>query len=45
MADVLVVGAGVIGLTTGIRLVEAGHRVTIRAGEIPGRTSITAAAI
>jgi len=45
MADVLVVGAGVIGLTTGIRLVEAGHRVTVRAGEIPGRTSLTAAAI
>lgn len=45
MADVLVVGAGVIGLTTAIRLAEAGHRVTVRAAEIPGRTSLAAAAI
>lgn len=42
---VQVVGAGVIGLTTGIRLLEAGHEVTIRATEIPGRTSLTAAAM
>lgn len=41
----LVIGAGVIGLTTGIRLLEAGHAVTIRAAEIPGRTSLTAAAM
>ena len=45
MVDVLVVGAGVIGLTTAIRLAEAGHAVTVRAGEIPGRTSLTAAAV
>jgi D-amino-acid oxidase len=45
MADVIVVGAGVIGLTTAIRLAEAGHRVTVRAAEIPGRTSLTAAAV
>ncbi|HZM82586.1 MAG TPA: FAD-dependent oxidoreductase [Candidatus Limnocylindrales bacterium] len=45
MAEVLVVGAGVIGLTTAIRLAEAGHTVTVRAGEIPGRTSLAAAAV
>lgn len=43
--EVHVVGAGVIGLTTGISLLEAGHAVTIRAAEIPGRTSLTAAAM
>ena len=45
MADVIVVGAGVIGLTTAIRLAEAGHKVTVRAAEVPGRTSLTAAAV
>ncbi len=34
-ANVLVVGAGVIGLTTAIRLREAGHRVTIVALDTP----------
>lgn len=45
MAEVRVAGAGVIGLTTAIRLAEAGHSVTVRAREIPGRTSLAAAAI
>lgn len=43
--SVLVIGAGVIGLTTGITLLERGRQVTIRADEIPGRTSLTAAAM
>ncbi|CAN8066800.1 unnamed protein product [Agarophyton chilense] len=33
--EVLVVGAGVIGLTTAIRLREAGHKVTVIAEETP----------
>lgn len=37
--DVLVVGAGVIGLSTGICLAEAGLRVRVRAREVPGVTS------
>jgi D-amino-acid oxidase len=37
--DVLVVGAGVIGLTTGICLAEAGLRVLIRAGQRPADTT------
>ena len=37
--DVLVVGAGVIGLTTGICLAEAGLRVMIRAGRRPADTT------
>src|SRR5262245_30078828 len=42
----VVVGAGVIGLTTALRLLEAGWRVRVVAAELPGRTtSDTAAAI
>lgn len=39
MADVLVLGAGVIGLTTGIRLAEDGHRVRIRSAHEPLATT------
>lgn len=45
MTSVRVVGAGVVGLTTAISLLEADHQVTIHADEIPGRTSLTAAAM
>ena len=41
--DVLVIGSGVSGLTTGICLVEAGHSVTIRTAAPPGRTTSVAA--
>src|SRR5260370_9754490 len=37
--DVLVIGAGVSGLTTGICLAEAGLRVVIRADRPPGETT------
>lgn len=42
--DVLVIGAGVIGLTTAVHLAEAGHQITVVADEIPGRTSLAAGA-
>jgi hypothetical protein len=42
-ADAIVVGAGVIGLTTGICLAEAGLRVRIRTAELPGQTTSAAA--
>jgi D-amino-acid oxidase len=42
-ADVLVVGAGVIGLTTAICVAEAGLTVTVVAAEAPGRTTSAAA--
>lgn len=42
-ADVLVLGAGVIGLTTAICLAEAGLAVTIAAAEPPERTTSVAA--
>jgi D-amino-acid oxidase len=42
-ADVLVVGAGVIGLTTAICVAEAGLTVTVAAGEQPGQTTSAAA--
>lgn len=38
-ADILVIGAGVIGLTTGICLAEAGLRVVIRASDRPAATT------
>ncbi|WBB53028.1 FAD-dependent oxidoreductase [Verrucosispora sp. WMMD573] len=37
--DVVVLGAGVAGLSTGIRLAEAGARVLIRTAEPPTRTT------
>ncbi len=42
-ADVLVVGAGVIGLTTAICLAEAGLRVAVGAAEPPRQTTSVAA--
>ena len=41
--DVLVIGAGVSGLTTGIRLAEAGLDVTIRTAAPPEQTTLVAA--
>jgi D-amino-acid oxidase len=41
--DVLVIGAGVSGLTTGICLAEAGLGVTIRTAALPGQTTSAAA--
>ena len=44
--DVLVIGAGVIGLTTAISLAEAGLSVTIRTAALPGHsTSVAAGAV
>lgn len=46
MARVNVVGAGVIGLTCAVRLLEAGHRVDVLARDLPlETTSAVAAAI
>jgi D-amino-acid oxidase len=42
--DAIVLGAGVIGLTTGICLAEAGLRVLIRTEALPARTTSAAAA-
>jgi len=42
-SDVLVIGAGVIGLTTAICLAEAGARVALHAAEPPARTTSVAA--
>jgi D-amino-acid oxidase len=45
-SDVLVIGAGVCGLTTAICLAEAGLGVTIRASQLsPGITSVAAGAL
>ena len=44
--DVLVIGAGVVGLTTAISLAEAGLSVTIRTAALPGHsTSVAAGAV
>ncbi|MFL6163355.1 MAG: FAD-dependent oxidoreductase [Jatrophihabitantaceae bacterium] len=44
--DVLVIGAGVVGLTTAVVLAEQGHPVRVRASEPPARTtSMVAGAI
>ncbi len=46
MARVIVVGAGVVGLTCAVRLLEAGHRVDVVARDLPlETTSAVAAAI
>jgi D-amino-acid oxidase len=46
MNDVVVVGAGVVGLTCAVRMLEAGARVTVVAAEEPARTvSAMAAAV
>ncbi len=42
-ADVLVIGAGVIGLTTAVHLAEAGVAVTVAAAEPPRQTTSVAA--
>lgn len=46
VARVVVVGAGVIGLTTAVRLLEAGRRVDVLARDLPRETtSVVAAAL
>lgn len=46
MGQVLVVGAGVVGLTCAVRLLEAGHRVDVLARDLPlESTSAVAAAL
>lgn len=46
MARVVVVGAGVVGLSCAVRLLEAGHRVDVLARDLPEETtSATAAAL
>lgn len=43
---ILVVGAGVIGLTAAVRLLEAGHRVNVIARDLPlETTSVVAGAL
>ncbi|MGH3443899.1 MAG: FAD-dependent oxidoreductase [Nocardioidaceae bacterium] len=44
MARVIVVGAGVVGLTCAVRLLEAGHRVDVLARDLPLETTSAAAA-
>jgi D-amino-acid oxidase len=44
MASVLVLGCGVVGLTTGITLLRSGHRVTIWARDLPPNTTSNQAA-
>ncbi len=46
MSRVVVVGAGVVGLTCAVRLLEAGHRVDVVARDLPlETTSVVAAAL
>ena len=40
MARVIVVGAGVAGLTSAVRLAEAGHRVDVVARDLPRETDV-----
>lgn len=42
--DITIIGCGVIGLTTGIRLLESGRAVTIVARDLPPRTTSNVAA-
>lgn len=42
--DIVIVGCGVSGLSTGVRLLEAGHAVTIRARDLPPHTTSNVAA-
>jgi D-amino-acid oxidase len=44
MARVIVVGAGVVGLTAAVRLAEAGHRVDVAARDLPLETTSAVAA-
>jgi len=44
MSRVIVVGAGVVGLTCAIRLLEAGHRVDVVARDLPRETTSSVAA-
>jgi len=44
VARVIVVGAGVVGLTCAVRLLEAGHRVDVLARDLPLETTSTIAA-
>lgn len=44
MARVIVVGAGVVGLTCAVRLAEAGHRVDVLARDLPRETTSAVAA-
>jgi D-amino-acid oxidase len=46
MSRVIVVGAGIVGLTCAVRLLEAGHRVDVVARDLPlETTSVVAAAL
>lgn len=44
MSRVLVVGAGVVGLSSAVRLLEAGHRVDVVARDLPLETTSSVAA-
>jgi len=44
MSRVIVVGAGVVGLTSAVRLLEAGHRVDVLARDLPRETTSAVAA-
>jgi len=44
MARIVVVGAGVVGLTCAVRLLEAGHRVDVLARDLPPETTSAVAA-